>query len=176
MLVSRRVGADQAIGYVLSALGYAHRMDRDLPAAISTVDEAIQRFDRLGDDLARAQALNQLGCTHRDRGDFESAEAALSRARELRLGLGDRRGQLLTEINVAVLHAMSGDVDQGLHGRTPFAVRIRGRTATRSGWGRHRSPWRPQNCSRARPGRHGRCTRRRRNGSRPGDARLGGCG
>ncbi len=115
MLVSRRVGADQAIGYVLSALGYAHRMDGDLPAAISAVDEAIQRFDRLGDDLARAQALNQLGCTHRDRGDFESAQAALSRARELRLGLGDRRGQLLTEINVAVLHAMSGDVDQGLH-------------------------------------------------------------
>ncbi len=30
------------------------------------------------------------------------------------LGLGDRRGELLTEINVALLHAMAGDIDRGL--------------------------------------------------------------
>ena len=35
-------------------------------------------------------------------------------ARELRLGLGDRRGELLTEINIALLHAMAGDIDRGL--------------------------------------------------------------
>jgi tetratricopeptide (TPR) repeat protein len=114
MLLGRRVGVEQATGYVLSALGYAHRAAGDLAAAASDVDEAIQTFAGLGDDLARAQALNQLGCTCRDRGEFEAADAALSLARELRAGLGDRRGQLLTEINVAVLQAMSGDVDRGL--------------------------------------------------------------
>jgi tetratricopeptide (TPR) repeat protein len=114
MLLGRRVGAQQAIGYVLSALGYAHRASGDLPAAVSDTDEAIETFAGLGDDLARAQALNQLGCTHRDRGDFAAADAALSLARELRVGLGDRRGQLLTEINIAVLYGMSGDVDRGL--------------------------------------------------------------
>ena len=35
-------------------------------------------------------------------------------ARELRLGLGDRRGELLTEINIALLRAMGGDIERGL--------------------------------------------------------------
>ena len=38
----------------------------------------------------------------------------MSTARELRLGLGDRRGELLTEINIALLDAMAGDIDRGL--------------------------------------------------------------
>lgn len=114
MLLGRRVGVSQASGYVLSALGYAHRMSGDLRAATSAVDEAIQQFAVLGDDLARAQALNQVGCIRRDSGDYLAGDEALSLARELRFDLGDRRGQLLTEINVALLHAMSGDIDRGL--------------------------------------------------------------
>ena len=114
LLLGRRVGVVQAEGYVLSAIGYAARLSDDPQSAISAVGDSVERFTELGDDLARAQALHQLGCIHRDCGNFRAAEEALSSARDLRLGLGDRRGELLTEINVALLHAMAGDIDRGL--------------------------------------------------------------
>jgi predicted ATPase/DNA-binding SARP family transcriptional activator len=114
MLLGRRVGVSQATGYVLSAIGYANRLSGDQQSAISTIADAVDHFADLGDDLARAQALHQIGCTHRDSGDYREAGRALSLARELRVGLGDRRGELLTEINVALLHAMAGDIERGL--------------------------------------------------------------
>ena len=114
LLLGRRVGVLQAGGYVLSALGYAARLSADPQAAISAVEESIEQFSQLRDDLARAQALHQLGCLQRDSGNFRAAGEALSLARDLRVGLGDRRGELLTEINFALLHAMGGDVDRGL--------------------------------------------------------------
>jgi tetratricopeptide (TPR) repeat protein len=114
MLLGRRVGVGQATGYVLSAMGYANRLSGDEQSAIAVIAEAVDRFADLGDDLARAQALHQLGCTYRDSGDYREADLALSLAWELRTGLGDRRGELLTEINVALLKAMAGDIDRGL--------------------------------------------------------------
>lgn len=113
MLLGRRVGVIQATGHVLSAIGYAKRLS-DRGSAISVISDAVEQFTELGDDLARAQALHQLGCVHRDGGDHRAAGEALSLARELRVGLGDRRGELLTEINMALLHAMGGDIDRGL--------------------------------------------------------------
>jgi predicted ATPase/DNA-binding SARP family transcriptional activator len=114
LLLGRRVGVVQATGYVLSAIGYAARLSRDTQSAISVITDAAEHFAELGDDLARAQTLHQLGCILRDCGDHSAADEALSLARELRLGLGDRRGELLTEINIALLRAMGGDIDRGL--------------------------------------------------------------
>jgi hypothetical protein len=114
MLTGRRVGVVQAGGYVLSAVGYAARLSADSRTAISVIEDSLEQFTELRDDLARAQALHQLGCIHRDSGEFRAAAEALSVALDLRLGLGDRRGQLLTEINIALLHAMDGAVDRGL--------------------------------------------------------------
>ena len=114
LLLGRRVGVVQAEGYVLSAIGYAARLSADPQSAISVIGDSVEQFTELGDDLARAQALHQLGCIHRDCGNYRAADEALSLARDLRLGLGDRRGELLTEINIALLHAMGGDIDRGL--------------------------------------------------------------
>ena len=115
LLLGRRVGVIQAKGYVLSAIGYAARLSRGSRSRRSpSVTDAVEQFTELGDDLARAQTLHQLGCIQRDCGDYRAADEALSLARELRLGLGDRRGELLTEINIALLHAMGGDIDRGL--------------------------------------------------------------
>jgi predicted ATPase len=114
LLLGRRVGVIQAKGYVLSAIGYAARLSKDTQSAISVITDAAEHFAELGDDLARAQTLHQLGCILRDCGDHSAADEALSLARELRLGLGDRRGELLTEINIALLRAMGGDIDRGL--------------------------------------------------------------
>jgi hypothetical protein len=114
MLLGRRVGVIQATGYVQSAIAFANRLTGDLESAISLVADAVTQFTEMGDDLARAQTLHQLGCLHRDRGNYRAAGDTLFLARELRIGLGDRRGELLTEINIALLHAMAGDIDRGL--------------------------------------------------------------
>jgi len=99
---------------VLSAIGNANRLSGDQQSAISTIAEAVDQFADLGDDLGRAQALHQFGCTLRDSGNHQEASQAMSLALELRVGLGDRRGELLTEINSALLDAMAGDIDRGL--------------------------------------------------------------
>ena len=135
MLLGRRVGVTQATGYVLSALGYANRLSGNQQSAISVISDAVDQFADLGDDLARAQALHQLGCVHRDSGDYQEAGLALSLARELRLGLGDRRGELLTEINLALLQAMAGDIDRGL-GSDGGPCPDSRPPATRWGWAR----------------------------------------
>ncbi|HEX6055735.1 MAG TPA: BTAD domain-containing putative transcriptional regulator [Intrasporangium sp.] len=114
MLLGRRVGVSQTTGYVLAAIGNAHRLSGDRLSAVSIIADAVDQFADLGDDLAKAQALHQIGCTHRDSGEYQEADRALSLARELRIGLGDRRGELLTEINAALLSAMAGDIDRGL--------------------------------------------------------------
>jgi hypothetical protein len=114
MLLGRRVGVRQAAGQVLCAIGYAARLSGDVRSAISVIEDATDQFALLGDDLSRAQALHQSGCTHRDSGDYQAAEQALTLARDLRVEVGDRRGELLTEIHVALLHAMAGDIDGGL--------------------------------------------------------------
>jgi tetratricopeptide (TPR) repeat protein len=114
MLLGRRVGVIQATGYALCAVGYANRLSDDRDSAIAVVSHALEQFTEMGDDLARAQALQQLGCLHRDVGAYGAAREAMSLARELRIGLGDRRGELLSEINIALLDAMAGDVDHGL--------------------------------------------------------------
>ena len=114
LLLGRRVGVVQANGYVLSAIGYAARLSATPQSAVLVVADALEQFAELKDDLARAQALHQAGCIHRDGGEYDAAGEALSQARRLRLELGDRRGELLTEINIALLQAMSGGADLGL--------------------------------------------------------------
>jgi predicted ATPase/DNA-binding SARP family transcriptional activator len=114
MLLGRRVGVIQATGYVLCAVGYADRLSGNHKPAIAVVSHALEQFTGIGDDLARAQALHQLGCLYRDIGDYGAAGDVLSLARGLRIGLGDRRGELLSEINIALLDAMAGDIDRGL--------------------------------------------------------------
>ncbi|WP_244809735.1 BTAD domain-containing putative transcriptional regulator [Streptomyces sp. So13.3] len=114
MLLGRRVGVVQATGYAEAALGYAHRLTGNQQAALSLVAEAVDQFADLGDDLARAQALHQIGCLHRDMGAFREAGLALSMARDVRSAIGDRRGELLTDISLGLLQAMAGDISDGL--------------------------------------------------------------
>ena len=113
LLLGRRVGVRQAVGYLWSARGYAARLAGDCASAVTVVTAAVEQFAGMGDDLGRAQMLHQLGCVQRDSGDHPAARRSLMLARELRVGLGDRRGELLTEINLALLDTLDGDVDRG---------------------------------------------------------------
>jgi predicted ATPase len=113
LLVGRRVGTAQAIGFVLAARGYALRLRDDLGAAAAAVTQAVRQFEGLGDKLGRAQALNQLGCIARDERRFEDAETCLREAYALRHEVGDRRGEWMTRANAAFSRSLQGDIVGG---------------------------------------------------------------
>ncbi|ASR36089.1 hypothetical protein BAY61_14960 [Prauserella marina] len=115
LLVGRRVGAEQAAGYVLGALGYAARLEHELGLATVTVRRSVERFGALGDDLGRAHGLHHLGCVLRDARIFAEAEDRFAEALAIRHWLGDRRGELLTRANLALSWAVAGDAERGRH-------------------------------------------------------------
>jgi predicted ATPase/DNA-binding SARP family transcriptional activator/tetratricopeptide (TPR) repeat protein len=113
LLVGRRVGTAQAIGFVLAAQAYAPRLRGDLGAACSAATRAVRQFEGLGDKLGRAQALNQLGCIARDERRFDDAASYLREAYALRHEVGDRRGEWMTRANAALSRSLQGDVVGG---------------------------------------------------------------
>ncbi|MEV6848213.1 BTAD domain-containing putative transcriptional regulator [Actinoplanes sp. NPDC051411] len=112
-LLGRRVGAVQGRGYVLSALGYVHRLAGDLDAARSTTAQAVDEFARIDDPAGLAHALNHLGCVERDARLFDPAFSHLREALRLRQRLGDRRGENLSLANLGLLSAAAGDFAEG---------------------------------------------------------------
>jgi predicted ATPase/DNA-binding SARP family transcriptional activator len=111
-LLGRRVGADQAVGYVQSALGAAHRLALRPTAALASVQAAVRTFDSLGDAAGLALALNHLGCVERDLGD-PAAVGHLAEALRLREQVGDRRAVTLTLANRGLAEAMAGEPERG---------------------------------------------------------------
>ncbi len=114
ILLGRRVGAVQAGAYVLCNLAYLARLEGDVGAAQSLVEEAASVFRGLGDREGEALAVNHLGCLHRVRGDYEPARTAFERSLQIRHDLGDRRATGLTLGGLGVLTASEGAVDRGI--------------------------------------------------------------
>ncbi|NUR94196.1 MAG: tetratricopeptide repeat protein [Kribbellaceae bacterium] len=112
-LLGRRVGAVQGTGYALSSLADAHRLTRDLPAALDTVRRSVDTFSSIDDASGLGHALNHLGCIERDQGLFGPAEKDLREALRIRRQLGDRRGESLTLANLGLLAAAAGDPGAG---------------------------------------------------------------
>ena len=110
-LIGSQVGPAQAPGYVWSAIGTAHRLQRDLGSAVTVVRRAAEAFGSVADDAGSALALHQLGCIERDRGEHDAARAHLNRALHLRRQLGDRRGENLTLANLGLTEAAAGDIE-----------------------------------------------------------------
>jgi predicted ATPase len=112
-LLGRRVGAVQGHAYALSALGYVHRLDEDLPGALKTTQHAVEAFAQIDDTAGLAYALNHLGCIERDARLFDAADEHLREGLRLREQLGDRRGENLSLANLGLLCAAAGDLAQG---------------------------------------------------------------
>jgi predicted ATPase/DNA-binding SARP family transcriptional activator len=112
MLLGRRVGARQAIGYVDSLLGSVHRYAMRPAEAAEPVRSAVRTFRSLHDPAGLAMALNHLGCVEREVGDLDAIEH-LNQALRLREQLGDRRAATVTLANRGLAEAAVGDQDRG---------------------------------------------------------------
>lgn len=109
LLLGRRIGAAQATGHVTVSRALAERLSGRVDLALWLLDDARERFDRLGDRYGLAYAAAQRGHTLRWAGDHVEADRHLAEAEALRRELPDRRGVALALSGRAVAAAAAGD-------------------------------------------------------------------
>ena len=112
VLFGRRVGAEQAAGYVRLALALTERLAGDLDVAFSLIDDALARFRKLDDRYGEAYALSQRGHTLRWIAQYEDADRFLQGSEALRRDLRDRRALAISLSGRALNAAAAGSINQ----------------------------------------------------------------
>jgi predicted ATPase/DNA-binding SARP family transcriptional activator len=108
MVLGRRVGAEQARGYLEAATALVARVGGNTDAALGLLEAAVHRFDALGDVYGLAYAIGQRAHTLRWMGDLEGASRCFERAEELRSSLRDVRAVAVTVMGQVIADAMLG--------------------------------------------------------------------
>jgi tetratricopeptide (TPR) repeat protein len=111
LVLGRRVGAQQARGYLLVTQSIARRLAGDVSGAHSDLDAAATQFCAVGDRYGEAVAINQRGHLLRWTGDLAAARTAFDQAEEIRLALRDPRPMAMTYTGQAFVDALLGDPD-----------------------------------------------------------------
>jgi len=109
MLIGRRVGAAQSLGYILATQAAAARMGGRFEEAGVMLDQALRMFESLGDRTGQAHILAQRGHLLRSRGDPAGARECFRSAADLRADIPDRRGTAIALTGVALAEAALGD-------------------------------------------------------------------
>jgi predicted ATPase/DNA-binding SARP family transcriptional activator len=112
VLLGRRVGAEQAAGYVRLALALTERLAGDLDVAFSLIDDALVRFRNLDDRYGEAFALSQRGHALRWIAQYEDADHSLEGSEALRRSLRDRRALAISLSGRALNAAAAGSVNR----------------------------------------------------------------
>jgi predicted ATPase/DNA-binding SARP family transcriptional activator len=112
VLFGRRVGAEQAAGYLRLALALTERLAGDLDVAFSLIDDALARFRKLHDRYGEAYALSQRGHALRWIAQYDDADRFLQESEALRRGLRDRRALAISLSGRALNAAASGSPKQ----------------------------------------------------------------
>jgi hypothetical protein len=86
VLFGRRVGAQQAAGYVRLAIALGERLAGQLGAAFDLIDDAYARFREIGDHYGEAYALSQRGHVLRWIAQYEEADRCLQRSEKAAAG------------------------------------------------------------------------------------------
>jgi predicted ATPase/DNA-binding SARP family transcriptional activator len=108
MLLGRRVGAEQARGYLEAATAIVERLSGSAGAALGLLEAAIGRFTALDDVYGLAYATGQRAHTLRWMGDLEDAIRAFERVEEYRTSLRDVRAVAMSVAGRVVAEAMLG--------------------------------------------------------------------
>jgi hypothetical protein len=108
MVLGRRVGAEQARGYLEANTAIVERLAGDADATLGLLDAAVCRFDALDDVYGLAYATGQRAHTLRWLGDLEGATRCFERVEELRSSLKDVRAVAMAVTGRVVADAMLG--------------------------------------------------------------------
>ena len=123
MLFGRRVGAQQAAGYVRLAIALSERLADHIDAAFALIDDAYDRFHAVDDRYGEAYALSQHGHALRWVGQYEQADTYLRRSESIRRDLRDQRALAISLEGRALNAAAAGAADQARTlGREAFAM------------------------------------------------------
>jgi predicted ATPase/DNA-binding SARP family transcriptional activator len=123
VLFGRRVGAQQAAGYVRLAVALSERLADHIDAAFALIDDAYDRFHAVDDRYGEAYALSQHGHALRWVGQYEEADAYLRRSESIRRDLRDQRALAISLEGRALNAAAAGAADQArCLGREAFAM------------------------------------------------------
>jgi predicted ATPase/DNA-binding SARP family transcriptional activator len=112
VLLRRRVGRRQAIGYLRIALALTERLVGQEQRALSILDEAAILFDSLSDRHGQACALAQQGHTLRWAGRYAEADQFLERSESLRRELRDRPAVAMSLSGRSLIAAAAGNADR----------------------------------------------------------------
>ena len=123
VLFGRRVGAQQAGGYVKLALALSERLAENMNAAFTLIDDAYSRFRAVDDRYGEAYALSQHGHALRWVGQYQEADDYLQRSESIRRDLRDQRALAISLEGRALNAAAAGAADQARTlGREAFAM------------------------------------------------------
>ncbi len=111
MLLGRRVGAEQARGYLEAAAAIVERLSGRPDGALGLLDQAIDRFDALDDTYGLAYALSQRAHTQRWIGDLDGAIRCFGQVEALRSSLRDVRAIAMAVSGRVVAEASLGRAD-----------------------------------------------------------------
>jgi predicted ATPase/DNA-binding SARP family transcriptional activator len=123
VLFGRRVGAQQAAGYIRLAIALSERLAGNIDAAFALIDNAYDRFHAVDDRYGEAYALSQHGHALRWVGRYEEADAYLRQSESIRRDLRDQRALAISLEARALNAAAAGAADQARTlGREAFAM------------------------------------------------------
>jgi predicted ATPase len=123
VLFGRRVGAQQAGGYVRLAIALTERLVGHMDEAFAFIDDAYARFREVNDRYGQAYALCQRGHALRWIAQYDEADRYLQRSEALRRDLRDQRALAMSLAGRALNAASAGTADQARAlGRQSLAI------------------------------------------------------
>lgn len=111
---AREIDDVDGVASALNSLGIAHSSLGDLERGASYIEQALKRYQSLGDRYAERSALNNLGDVWRRLGEFErSAECALATVQICR-ELSDPYGECVAVGNLGLARTAQGQDDEAM--------------------------------------------------------------
>ena len=114
MSATRRLGAREQEGRLLSNLGLAYAALGDAAKAIGLYEQALSIAQESGDGSGEGNVLGNLGGTYSDDGDTAQAIVYYQRALTIKQAAGDQRGEANTLSNLGLAYANLGDTTQAI--------------------------------------------------------------
>jgi class 3 adenylate cyclase/tetratricopeptide (TPR) repeat protein len=112
--IAEERGGDDAVAEGLKFLGNIAVTTSKLDEAVELYERSRMTYDRIGDDVGRAQVSSNIGTAYRRMGRYDEALAEYERSRALAEKAGHLYGVALALNNIGALHVIRGTAAEGI--------------------------------------------------------------